>query len=203
MSVFPVMLDGSHFSALVVGGGPVALRKTRALLDGGVRVRVIAVEVSAEFRDLASTDTRLDISIGEYSIGALSDATIVVAATNDAAVNARIADDARAAGRLVNVADDAPAGNFVTPAVHRSGDLTIAVSAGRLPGAAVAIRDAIGERFDERYAAAIDELRELRSRLVASGETDVWKAIAVQVLDGTFCTKVEAEGLGSGVRRWQ
>ena len=64
-------------------------------------------------------------------------------------------------------------------AVHRSGDVTIAVSAGGVPGAAARIRDAIAERFDGRYERAVSALRGLRSRLQTGGGresgSDAWK----------------------------
>lgn len=191
------MLDGSRFSALVVGGGGVALRKVRALLDGGVRVTVVAQELAGDLRELASTDPRLTLLQGKYEAACIGDCTIVIAATNDAAVNLLVARDGLRLGRLVNNVSEPDAGNVVMPAVHRAGDLTIAVSAGRLPGAATAIRDAIAERFDSRYAAAIADLRELRARLLGQGDGDAWQAISADVLGDEFCAKVESHALES------
>ena len=79
---------------------------------------------------------------------------MVVAATNVRAVNARVAADALACGRLINVADRPEDGNCVTVAAHHAGALVIAVSAGGVPPVASRIRDAVAERFDARYAEA-------------------------------------------------
>jgi len=111
-------------------------------------------------------------------------------------VNRQVAADAKALGVLVNVADAPELGTFTTPAVHRSGDLTVAVSAGRLPAAAAAIRDVIRRRFDGRYAAAIADLRRLRDRLLSEGRREEWTGIVDEVFDDGFCRAVETETLG-------
>ena len=82
----------------------------------------------------------------------------VIAATNDAALNATIARDAAEKGKLVNVVDAPELGSYITPAVHRTGDVVVAVSAGGVPTAAARIRDSIGAPVDQRYADAVREL---------------------------------------------
>jgi siroheme synthase-like protein len=197
------MLDGSKLSALVVGGGAVALRKVRALLDGGVRVVVVATDADPELHVLAQNEARLTVILAAYSAGRIADATLVIAATDDPVVNARVAADAMKRQRLVNVVDAPTTGTFLTPAVHRTGDLTIAVSAGRLPGAAAAIRNTLAGRFDARYAAAIAVLRDLRDRLLASGDRDEWKAISNEILGDSFCLDVESGSLEGKVGSWR
>jgi siroheme synthase-like protein len=203
MTAYPVMLDGSKLSALVVGGGAVAVRKVRALLDGGVRVVVVATDADPELHVLAQNEARLTVILAAYSAGRIADATLVIAATDDPVVNARVAADAMKRQRLVNVVDAPTTGTFLTPAVHRAGDLTIAVSAGRLPGAAAAIRDTMAGRFDARYAAAIAVLRDLRDRLLASGDRDEWKAISNKLLGDSFCSDVESGSLEGKVGSWR
>src|SRR5262245_16838617 len=62
----PIVLDGRSISALVVGGGRVALRKVRALLAGGARVRVVAKEIRPELEQLEAGESRLLIRRGSY-----------------------------------------------------------------------------------------------------------------------------------------
>ena len=102
-----------------------------------------------------------------------------------------------------NVVDAPSTGTFQTPAVHRAGELTIAVSAGRLPAAAAAIRDALAARFDGRYALAIAGLRDLRDRLLANGDRDEWKAISEAILGDEFCADVEDGTLATKVGSWR
>ena len=85
MSLFPVMLRGEAVRALVVGGGAVAARKAVALLDAGAAVRVVAPRVGERLR---AGHERLTIDERRFEAADLADATLVVAASDDASVNA-------------------------------------------------------------------------------------------------------------------
>ena len=87
-------------------------------------------------------------------------------------------------------------------ALHRSGEITIAVSSGGVPGAAARIRDAIGERFDARYERAVSALRGLRTRLTASGDQG-WRAVAPKLIDEEFCSSVEDGSFADKVDSWR
>jgi precorrin-2 dehydrogenase/sirohydrochlorin ferrochelatase len=200
---YPVTLEGSRFAALVVGGGEVADRKARHLLEGRVRVRVVAPEICRGIEELALDHPGLTLERRAYQASDCDAATIVIAATNDSATNALVARDALARGRLVNVVDDPDAGNFVTPSVHRSGDLMIAVSTGRLPGAAAAIRSELAARFDNRYAVAIKSLRALRDRLLGSGQREEWTRASTEIVGPNFCDDVEAGTIDAKVAAWR
>jgi precorrin-2 dehydrogenase/sirohydrochlorin ferrochelatase len=195
------MLEGARFSALVVGGGSVATRKVRGLLDGGVRVEVVALEVSDELRALAGA--RLAIHQRAFDPADIRAGTIVIAATDDADLNGRIAARAIASGCLVNVVDDPRGGNFVTAAVHRSGDLTIAVSTGRTPAAAAAIRATLASRFDAKYAGAIGALRNLRERLLRGGKKEDWARASAELVGEDFCAKVEQGTMEARIAEWR
>lgn len=203
MSGYPIVLDGEAIVALVVGGGRVAERKARALLAAGARVRVVAPAVSDSLRELTRATTRCSIIERAYECGDIADATLVFAATDQREVNARVGGDARLAGVLVNVADDGSLGDFVTPASHESGGLLIAVTAGGVPAAAARIRDAVGERFDERYAAALAQLGRLRSALLESGDREGWRRAAAALVDNEFCARVESGAFDEELARWR
>lgn len=198
-----LVLDGRAVAALVVGGGPVAERKVRGLLDAGASVRVLAASIQPSLADLATDDVPLTISRDSYAAGSIEDATLVVAATDDPALNRRIALDARARRLLVLVVDAPDEGNCITPAVHRTGSLLVAVSAGGVPGAAARVRDAIAARFDERYAAAMKELRGLRRRLLAAGQRARWRQASDQLIGEEFCDSVERGTLAERMTAWR
>jgi siroheme synthase-like protein len=203
VSAYPVVLEGALIDALIVGGGAVAERKARALLDAEARVRVVAPVISPALRALAAhASPRCTLLERPYAASDIADATLVVAATDDREVNARIATDARRAGRLVNVVDAPTAGNCITAAVHRSGPLVIGVTAS-VPSAAISIRDAIAERFDGRYAEALDALAALRGRLLAAGDRDGWRRAATAFIDDEFCARVEMGRLADEVAEWR
>jgi precorrin-2 dehydrogenase/sirohydrochlorin ferrochelatase len=199
-----VLLEGERIAALVVGGGRVAERKARALLASGASVRVVAPTITAGLRELAGQTERLTLIARAYTPGDVDDALLVIAATDDAGVNRCVARDAREGGaRLVNVADDPEAGNVVTVATHRAGELVIGVSAGGVPAAAARIRDRLAARFDERYATAVEALAGLRRTLLARGDREGGRRALDALVTDRFCDTVEQGTFADEVARWR
>jgi siroheme synthase-like protein len=201
VSDFPIALHAERVSAVVIGGGSVGTRKALALAEAGASVQVISPIVSQELEE-AEQLRRVTIVRDAYHARHLDHATLVVAATDSREVNAQIAVDANSRGKLVNITDYPDEGNFHTMALHRSGDVTIAVSSGGVPGAAARIRDAIAERFDGRYERAVSALRGLRSRLIADGD-DRWRAAAPKLIGDDFCRSVEDGSITEKVDSWR
>jgi siroheme synthase-like protein len=197
-----VVLIGESIEALIVGGGRVAERKARSLLAAGARVRVVAPGLTEALRALAREAPRLSLVEREYVTDDIAGATLVIAATGSREVNARVSVEGRAARRLVNVADDPTAGNFITVATHRAGDLVIGVSAGGVPRAASRIRDALAERFDDRYAEAVRALGSLRERMLSAGDRAGWEQAVDELISGEFCERVEAGEFLDEVAAW-
>jgi siroheme synthase-like protein len=200
VSDFPIALHGERITAVVVGGGSVGTRKALALAKAGAQVRVVSPLVTSELEE-AEHLRRITILREPYRSSQLERANVVIAATDSREVNAQIAVDAHARGKLVNITDYPDEGNFHTMALHRSGDVTIAVSSGGVPGAAARIRDAIAERFDGRYERAVSALRGLRSRLIANGD-DRWRALAPKLIGDDFCSSVEDGSFTEKVDSW-
>jgi precorrin-2 dehydrogenase/sirohydrochlorin ferrochelatase len=203
VSAYPLTLEGTSISALVVGAGRVATRKALALLHAGARVRVVALVGVTELEHAAEDDDRLTVTRAAYSPAHIGDATLVIAATDDAALNASIARDARAKGRLVNVVDAPDAGNCTTPAVLRSGNLVVSVTAGGVPTAAKRIRDALATRLDGRYASAVEHLAALRRRMLDEGRRERWVEASAALLGDDFCEQVESGRFDERVAQWR
>ena len=201
MSDFPIALHGERVTAVVIGGGSVGTRKALALIAAGAQVTVVAPTATAELEE-AERLRQIKLVREAYRSAHLEKATLVIAATSSREVNAQIAVDANARGKLVNITDYPDEGNFHTMALHRSGDVTIAVSSGGVPGAAARIRDAIAERFDGRYERAVSALRGLRSRLIAGGEGK-WNTAAPTLLGDDFCESVEDGTFSEKVKEWR
>jgi siroheme synthase-like protein len=199
----PLSLDGTQVLALVVGAGAVGTRKTLALREGGATVRVRGPRISAELAQRAAADEQILIERTDYDDGAIGDATLIVAATDDPSVNARVAAAARAAGRLVLVADAPTEGNCVMPAVHRSGELVVAVTSGGVPRASTRIRDWLARRLDHRYAMAIASLLRLRQRLLTGKDRAEWQSAAKTLLAEDFCESVENGAFAERLAAWQ
>lgn len=202
MSGVPILVEGTALRVLVVGGGAVAVRKASAFAAAGAAVSVVAREPSEAMRALALTPN-VTLTERAYERSDVGDAALVVAATDDRATNARVADDARAATRLVNVVDAPESGSFATMATHRAGALVIGVSAGGVPGAAARVRDALAGRFDERYARALAALATIRRTLIDRGAGAEWRALSSTVIDAQFCDAVEGGTLEGRVGTWR
>jgi cobalt-precorrin 5A hydrolase/precorrin-3B C17-methyltransferase len=143
-TTYPITLSNLRGAlAVVVGGGAVGGRKLRGLLAVGATLRLISPAATPELRALADSGT-ITWHARPYQPGDLAGARLVFAATDQRAVNARVADDAAALGILCNVADDPRAGDFHLPAVYREPGLLVAVStAGANPTRAKRLRDQI------------------------------------------------------------
>ena len=202
MSGVPLLVEVAALPVLVVGGGPVAVRKASTLAASGALVRVVARAATAEMRALADAG-RVVLEERAYERADIADAVLVVAATNDRATNAMVSDDARRLHRLVNVADAPETGTFASMATHRSGHLVVGVSAGGVPGAAARIRDAIAKRFDRRYAAALELLGALRRSHLARGDAGGWRALSSRAVGEEFCDSVEQGTLDDRVATWR
>jgi siroheme synthase-like protein len=165
--VYPIILTVRGRRALVAGGGSVAERKVRGLLDAGADVTIVSPRVTAELTQWAAGG-RVRWIERAFAAGDAAGAMLVFAATDDADVNAAVLADAHAHGALVNDAGDAALGDFATPAVHRAGPLTVTVdSSGLSPSFTKRVRDELALQFDARYARAAATLGALRERIAA------------------------------------
>lgn len=140
---FPLLLDLAGRRVLVVGGGAVATRRVRGLLEAGAVVTVVAPVVSAELAGLEVSLLRR-----EFAEPDLDGAWLAFACADSGDVNAAVAQAAQARQVFCVRADAAPSGSARTPAVLRRDGLTVAVSGGDDPLRAVALRNAISVALD-------------------------------------------------------
>jgi len=131
---YPLFLDLTGRRVVVVGGGAVAVRRGKALIDAGAHVVVIAPDIDA---DLAAAEHVLR----EFRDSDLDGAWVAMACTDDPAVNAAVASAADARGIWCARADDAAASAAWVPANGSVDDIHLAVTAGGDPGRARALRD--------------------------------------------------------------
>jgi hydroxymethylbilane synthase len=165
--VFPISLTLAERRVVVVGGGAVAERRTRALREAGARVTVISPSLTRQLAQWAEAG-EITWTARLFAFGDCAGALLAFAATDDAGINAAVVVDAHKHGVLVNDTGDATRGDFITPAVHRSGKLTVTVDSGGLaPSFTARIRDELAVQFDSRYARAAATLGALRERVLA------------------------------------
>ena len=175
---YPIMLKVSGKKCVVVGGGNVAERKTKAFLECGGTVYVISPNLSSGLRSLAETG-QIEVIHRDYRADDLKNAAIVVAATDDQEVNKRIYSEGQQRGILTNVVDDPENSNFIVPSVLQRDDVIIAVStSGRSPALARKIRTELEEKYSKEYASLAILLSEVRSELKGQGieiNNEVWQ----------------------------
>jgi uroporphyrin-III C-methyltransferase/precorrin-2 dehydrogenase/sirohydrochlorin ferrochelatase len=149
MTGYPLLLQVRGRRALVVGAGPVATRRARALVEAGGDVVVVAPDGTAEMATLPVTWHRRP-----YADGDVVGAWLVHTATDDPAVNAAVSAAAERSGVWCVRADDAERSSAWVPAVLRAEGLVVAVNAGRDPRRARAVRDALARMLPDVLAAA-------------------------------------------------
>jgi precorrin-2 dehydrogenase/sirohydrochlorin ferrochelatase len=162
------MLDAARLNVLVVGGGAVALRKVRGLVDADARPEIVSPEVTDELRRMIDAHG-LVWRRRPYAAGDVRGFHLVFAATDTAEVNAAVAREADEAGALVGVADDGEGSTLHVPSVIRRDDVMVAFSTG---GASPLLARRLRERLEHvvtpglgRAAARLADVRdEVRAR---------------------------------------
>jgi siroheme synthase-like protein len=157
VSVFPVFLKLAGRRVLVVGGGPVAASKLRALLDADARVTVVAPEIVPEIAAAPVERVRRPFEPGD-----LDDVCFVVAAAPPA-VNRQVSAAATARGLFVNAVDDMENASAYLGAVVRRAGVTIALSTdGEAPALAGLMREALEALLPDDLDSWMDRAREAR-----------------------------------------
>ena len=152
--MYPIALDLRGRCAVVVGGGSVAVRKVRGLLEAGARVTVVAPRVDEELRQAALAGS-LQLTLRPFEDADLEGAVLAFATTDDPGVNAAVVAAARERRVLVDDATGAARSDFASALAHRVGSLTFAIDTGGVsPSFARRLQRELSERFDERYGKA-------------------------------------------------
>ena len=172
MTYYPIFLDVRGRPCLVVGGGAISTRKVEGLLQAGASVTVMSPEVTEIIRNHADTGALRHIK-RPYRQGNLSGYFLVYAATGVPEVDAMMANEAKATGVLLNLVDRPALCDFITPAVVRRGDISIAISTnGKCPGFAKRVRREIETLVGPEFGAALESVAAQRERLMQGGATD-------------------------------
>jgi len=164
---YPLFLELRDLPVVVVGGGQVASRKIGTLLKAGASVTVISPAMSKRFAKVRWVRRG-------YRRGDLRGARLVVAATNDVAVNERVCAEAKRRGLLVNCIAPPAAGNFIVPALVRRGGITLAISTGGAsPAFAKQLRGDLERFLGRTYPALLKQMaKDRRVRLTRLTDND-------------------------------
>ncbi len=169
MAYTPLFLNAKkHGTILIIGGGEIAAAKTEALASVGAEVEILAENIS-EAVEILCAKHGFKTTHAPYNKKYLKGKKIVVAATDNDAVNEKIAKDCNKADILVNVVDNPPLCDFIFPALVRRGNLQIAISSsGISPVLARMVKHAIEQAVPVTFTNLIrfmgDKKLELREK---------------------------------------
>lgn len=167
MSTLPLTIDLSDKKAVVVGGGRMAERRTKTLLETGVTLTVISPDVTEGIWKLYE-QALIEWKQKSFEEKDVSGAFVIIAATSDPNVN-RAVSEAVGSHALINIVDDPGLGNVHFPSHFRRGKLSISVSTGGAsPLLGKKIKNDLAAKYDERYVAYLDFLYECRMLLQSS-----------------------------------
>lgn len=191
MKYYPIFLDVKDRQCLVVGGGPVGLRKAAMLEKCGAQVTVVSRDFDAGRQSRSKGGMVLKQK--RYEKKDLDGIFMVLAATDDKDLNQRIYNDAAKLNILTNVADAPKISDFILPAVVAQKDLMIAVSTGGAsPAVAKRIRRELSERFGPEYGQLLDLMRAVRKKLLSQdNDPDSHKKKLHALLEKDILKKIE------------
>ena len=186
MSLYPISLNLTSRLCLIVGGGKVAERKIKSLLVAGAVVRLIAPNATDTLQQMAAGG-KIDWRREAYAADgtdARDGVFLVMACTNNRAVNAEVTRNAQAQQLLVLCADDPDTGNFQSAAQITRGDLVLTVSTGGgSPTLSAVLRERLEAEFGPEWAQLVEMIGEQREFVKTNSDEAARKAAVRRVLD--------------------
>lgn len=162
MAYFPFFVDIGGKNGLIAGGGRIALHKLQKLLPYGAKLQIVAPEVS-EAMEQTALENDICVIKRAFEPSDLNEMFFVIAASDDAKVNAEIGRICRERGILVNVVDDKEACSFLFPSLVKEGNLSIGISTeGTSPEVAAELRSRVVSMIPADMDAILAYLGSLR-----------------------------------------
>lgn len=170
MAYFPMFIELKDEACIVVGGGTVAYRKIKALLEFEAKVTVVAPEFCANITALEKNIIKKQKT---YETSDIEEAFLVIAATNDFDLNQRISRECRERKIPVNVVDLKEECSFIFPAYVKKGDITAGVTtSGKSPIISQKIKKKMNEIIPDYLTELVDYLGNIREEIQSSFEEE-------------------------------
>ncbi|MFM4900961.1 siroheme synthase CysG [Aeromonas hydrophila] len=167
MDYLPIFCRLDNKPVLLVGGGEVAERKARLLLDAGAQLTVVAPELDPELAELAANGS-IEWLAGEFAPQQLTGKWLVVAATDQREVNALVYQSTNQARIFANVVDDPKRSSFIMPSIIDRSPLMVAISSGgKAPVLARLLREKLEALLPQHLGAVAAFAGSLRERVKA------------------------------------
>ena len=194
MAYFPMFVDMTERECLIVGGGNVAYRKVMVMLDFGAKVTVVAEDICEELRKLTIDDTankenRITFIKRKFERKDCDGMEMVIAATDDNALNHEIAEYCKAKGIMVNAVDQKADCSFIFPSYIKEKNLVAAFSSS---GNSPVLTQYLKGKEKEILTPFLGELNEymgqIREKVIAEYDTEaerkrVFKEILCAAID--------------------
>ena len=165
MDHLPIFCQLRGRACLLVGGGDVAERKARLLLDAGAQLSVNALSFIPQFTAWAA-EGMLTLVEGEFSETLLDECWLAIAATDNDAVNQRVSDAAEARRIFCNVVDAPKEASFIMPSIIDRSPLMVAISSGGTsPVLARLLREKLESLLPQHLGHVAKFAGQLRSRV--------------------------------------
>lgn len=201
MAYFPMFVDMTERECLIVGGGNVAYRKVMVMLDFGAKVTVVAEDICDELRKLTIDDTankenRITFIKRRFERKDCDGMEMVIAATDDNALNHEIAEYCKAKGIMVNAVDQKADCSFIFPSYVKEKNLVAAFSSG---GNSPVLTQYLKGKEKEILTPFLGELNEymgqIREKVIAEYDTEaerkrVFKEILCAAIDNGRISKL-------------
>lgn len=186
MKYLPLFTEIRGKQVLIVGGGAIALRKARLLIDAGADLTLVSPSFERDLLSLAA-EQKVKLVTGFFEIAQLDQQILVIAATDDNAINEAVADAANAKNILVNVVDAPKLSSFIFPSIIDRSPIIVAISSG---GAAPVLVRRLREKLETLLPQHIGPLANLMGRFRAKvkktvGSLNQRRQFWEQVLNGS------------------
>lgn len=197
MAYFPMFIDLTNQDCLIIGGGEVAYRKVKALLDFDARVTVIAKKVSQKISAIADSDNIVFIEERQFEESDLQGRRLVVVATNDNELNSLVSEKCNKSGIPVNVVDDQEKCTFIFSSYIKEKDIVGAFSSsGKSPVITQYLRDKEREVLTPKLGEINDFMGVIRRDIIEAipeeaNRKDVFKKILEYALRSDELPKPE------------
>ena len=168
INYYPVFLNLKNKLCVVIGGGKVAERKIKSLLECEAHIKLISPEITEDLKKLWQ-EKKIEWEQRRYKEGDLKGAFLVIAATSDKEVQKKIFKEAEERGIFCNVVDVPELCTFIVPSVIRRGELCIAIStSGASPALSRRIREKLEKEFSPSWEHHLKLIRHIRQELLSS-----------------------------------
>ena len=181
---YPVLLDLKGKKCLVIGGGKVAERKVRVLIDARAKVTVVSPKITYTLSQMADMKKIYYIK-DHFKENHLEETFLAIGATNKPKINHRIFQAAAKVNTLVNIVDSPEECNFILPSTVSQGDLQISISTGgKSPALAKKIREQLEIQYGRSYRDFLLLMGELRGKVLSHySDTDYRNKIFEALVD--------------------